>query len=78
MEQQTLSLSRVGYVLDMQTSSCRSDWVQEVLNSYSNDPDMQQMMQQLAIQSPDEKGFSLEQSLVKFKGRLVIGNNFAL
>jgi hypothetical protein len=37
-----------------------------------------ELLQQLAIQSPDSKGHSLHQGLIKFKGRLVIGNNLAL
>jgi hypothetical protein len=70
------ALSRVGYL--METSVCQPAWVQEVVNSYTTDPDMIELLQQLAIQSPDSKGHSLHQGLIKFKGRLVIGNNLAL
>jgi hypothetical protein len=63
----------------METSICQPAWVQEVLNSYITDRDMTaELLQQLAIQSPDSKGHSLHQGLIKFKGRLVIGNNLAL
>lgn len=73
------SLSRVGHLLEIQTaSSCRPEWVTEVLDTYTTDPDMQILLQQLALHSPNEKGYSLEQGLIKFKGRLVIGNNLAM
>jgi hypothetical protein len=73
------SLSRVGHLMEIQTaSSCRPDWVTEVLNSYNTDTEMQQLLQQLAVHSPDEKGYSLEHGLIKFNGRLVIGSNLAL
>jgi hypothetical protein len=32
----------------------------------------------LAVQSPNAKGYYLEQGLIKYKGRLVIGDNLAL
>jgi hypothetical protein len=73
------SLSRVGHLLEVQSvSSCRPDWVMEVQNSYNNDADMQQLLQQLTIASPDTKGFTLDNGLIKYKGRLVIGDNLAL
>jgi hypothetical protein len=70
------SLSRVGHLLEI--STCQPAWIQEVLNSYTTDSDMQILIQQLAIHSPDDKGFSLHHGLVKYKGRLVIGENLAL
>ena len=39
---------------------------------------MSELLQQLAIHSPDAKGFSLEHGLIKYKGRIVIGANLAL
>jgi hypothetical protein len=73
------SLSRVGHLLDIQTvSSCQPDWIIEVRNSYTNNVEMQQLLQQLTIASPDAKGFALEHGLIKYKGRLVIGDNLAL
>jgi hypothetical protein len=60
------SLSRVGHLLEVQSvSSCRSDWVMEVQNSYNNDANMQQLLQQLTITSPDTKGFALDNGLIK-------------
>jgi hypothetical protein len=39
---------------------------------------MQQLLQQLTVASPDAKGFALEHGLIKYKGRLIIGDNLAL
>lgn len=73
------SLSRVGHLMETNAlSACRPDWVQEVLNTYTTDATMTTLLQQLLIRSPDEKGYSLEHGLIKYKGRLVIGENLAL
>jgi hypothetical protein len=72
------SLSRVGHLLATQVSSCRPDWLKEVLNSYTTDAAMTALLQELAVLSPNAKGFSLENGLIKYKGRLVIGSNLAL
>lgn len=58
-------------------SAVKPVWVQEVLNSYATDP-QQQMLTKLAIASPDEAGYSLDQGLIKHKGNVWIGQNSAL
>jgi hypothetical protein len=35
-------------------------------------------MQELTVQSPNEKGYALHQGLITYKGRLFIGDNLAL
>jgi len=72
------SLSRVGHLLEIQTSSCRPDWLQEVLNSYATDPAMTTLLQELAIHSPNGRGYSLENGIIKYHDRMVIGENLAL
>jgi hypothetical protein len=69
------SLSQVGHLLATQVSSCRPDWLQEVLNSYTTEAAMTALLQELAVLSPNAKGFSLKHGLIKYKGRLVIGSN---
>lgn len=53
-------------------------WLQEVLNSYATDAHAQHLLTQLALQSPDDQGFSLHQGLIRHKGRVWIANNSAL
>jgi hypothetical protein len=49
-----------------------------VINSYSIDPDAQQLIQELVVVSPNGKGYSLHDGIIKFKGKLWVGNNSAL
>jgi hypothetical protein len=49
-----------------------------VLNTYATDPQAQQLLQQLAISSPNTAGYSLENGLIRYKGNVWIGNNSAL
>jgi hypothetical protein len=73
------SLSRVGHLLATTlVSSCQPDWVQEVTNTYATDKMASELLQQLAVVSPNEKGFYLEQGLIKHKGRIYIGDNLSL
>jgi hypothetical protein len=75
----TDALSRVAQMLAAQAVSVlQPQWIQEVLNSYATDPQAQELLTQLAIQSPNEKGFSLDNGLIR-KGNLIwIGSNLAL
>ena len=46
--------------------------------TYATDPQAQQLLQQLALSSPNEQGFSLEKGLIWSKGKIWIGQNSAL
>jgi hypothetical protein len=73
------SLSRVGQVLEAQTiSSCKPDWIQEILNSYTTDANASAIMQELAVHSPSDQGYALHQGLIYYKDRIFIGANMAL
>ena len=73
------ALSRVAHLFTLQAVSVvQPAWVQEVLNSYATDPQAQQLLQQLALSSPNEQGFSLEKGLIWSKGKIWIGQNSAL
>jgi hypothetical protein len=55
------SLSRVGHLLNMvSVSACQPQWIQELLNAYASDARAQELLAQLALQSPDDHGYSLE------------------
>lgn len=73
------ALSRVAHLFAIKAVSViQPQWLQEVLNSYSTDPQAQQMLAQLAIDNPDDKGYSLDQGLIRHSGLIWIGNNSAL
>jgi hypothetical protein len=64
------ALSRVGqHFQSSVVSVVLPIWIQEVLNSYSVDPNAQKLLQQLVVHSPDENGYSLHDGMIMFKGR---------
>lgn len=68
------ALSRVCHLLALNALSvCHPQWTQEVLNSYITDTEAQALLTQLAVSSPDENGYALQQGLIRFHGRLWIG-----
>ena len=73
------SLSRVGHLFTVTaTSTCQPSWIQEVCNSYRTDAKARGLLQALTICSPDTHGHELDRGMIKYKGRLWIGNNAAL
>jgi hypothetical protein len=53
-------------------------WIQEVLNSYAMDPLAQELVQELAITTPNTKGYSLAEGLIIYKKKIWVGNNSTL
>jgi hypothetical protein len=73
------ALSRVGHLLTANALSiCQPEWLQEVMNSYTTDAAAQRLLAQLAISSPDADGYSLNQGVIRYQGRLWIGENTSL
>jgi hypothetical protein len=73
------ALSRVGHLLTANALSAGQPlWMQEVANLYATDPDAQALLTKLAIHSPDEEGYELQQGIIRVRGRLWIGANTAL
>lgn len=73
------ALSRVAHLMSLQAVSVlQPQWVQEILNSYATDPQAQQLLSQLALHSPDDKGYSLDQGLIRHHVLIWIGHNIAL
>jgi hypothetical protein len=73
------ALSRIGHLMTIQAcSTVQPAWMQEILNSYTTDPDAQKRLQQLALSSPDEHGYELAHGVIRFNGRIWIGANSAL
>jgi len=73
------ALSRVGHLLAIQAvSTMQPIWIQELLNSYATDPKAQQLLTQLAIASPNAKGYSLDRGVIRFKNKLWVAQNSAL
>jgi hypothetical protein len=73
------ALSRVGHLMCLQAvSEVQPLWVQEIVNSYVTDVEVQALLATLCIQSPDEQGYSLPKGVIR-KGSLIwVGNNSAM
>jgi hypothetical protein len=53
-------------------------WVQEVINSYHTDAEALKLLQELVVVSPNSDGYSLVEGVIRYKGKIWIGDNFAL
>jgi hypothetical protein len=49
-----------------------------VVNTYHNDTATSTLLQELAVHSPNEQGYSLTDGVIRFKGKIWIGKNSAL
>lgn len=69
----------MGHLLSLDAiSTICPDWLQEVVHSYEQDAASITLLQELAVQSPNARGFTLDQDIIKYKTRMVIGVNLAL
>lgn len=59
-------------------SSVKRLWIQEVTNSYVTDTKAQELLRQLAIKSPNEQGFSVQQGIIRLGDQVLVGANSAL
>jgi hypothetical protein len=53
-------------------------WVHDILNSYSVDADAQRLLQELAMVSKNDPGFSLLDGIIRFKGKIWVDANTAI
>lgn len=73
------ALSRLPHLFALQAVSLlKPDWIQEVTNSYLTNPRAQELLQQLAIKSPDSIGYSLDNGIIRYKNKIWIAQNSAL
>lgn len=49
--------------------------MQEVLNSYATNAHAQLLLTQLALHSPDSNAYTLEDGIIRHRGRMWIGHN---
>lgn len=51
-------------------STLRPAWMDEVLDSYHNDPQAQELLTRLALASDDEKHYTMHDGIIRYKNRL--------
>jgi hypothetical protein len=70
------ALSRVAIHLNAVTAVVPI-WVQEVINTYHSDTAVVTLLQELAVHSPNDQGYSLIDGVIMSKGKIWIGQNSA-
>ena len=50
-------------------------WLQEVTTSYHSDKNCSKLLQELALDPQSNPGFSLQSGILRYKGRIYIGEN---
>ena len=51
------------------------DWVKDIVGSYANTEWLQRLLPQLAVHPNDQQRYTLSNGVVRFKGRIVMGND---
>jgi hypothetical protein len=71
------SLSRIGHVFHA-ISVVQPTWMQEVVNSYVVDPTAQQLLRELAVSGHNAQGYTMQDGLIYFHGKVWVGANVGL
>ena len=50
-------------------------WIQKLQDGYFEDPDDKQLLTELTLTGSNPKGYTLQDGVIRFKGRVWIGNN---
>lgn len=58
-------------------SECTPAWIQKLQEAYTDHPEDKQLFTALSVIGKDEKGFSLQDGVICFKGRVWIGHTLA-
>ncbi|WVZ54417.1 hypothetical protein U9M48_005213 [Paspalum notatum var. saurae] len=56
-------------------SECVPAWVQQLQLGYEDDPQAKQLLTELSVYPSNSQGFSLVDGILRFKGRVWVGNN---
>lgn len=73
------ALSRVAHSIEFYAISVSTPvWIQEVIKSYELDPQSRKLLQELAFNSPNSQGFTLQNGLIYRHQQLVVGQNIGL
>ena len=73
------ALSRVKYaLLALGSSTAIPTWIAEVVNSYKGDTKCSDLLAKLAIDPAAQPPYTLTSGVLRYKGKILIGNNSAL
>jgi len=72
----TYALSRCEWPNSVNAiSKCIPSWTQRLQEGYSDDETAQKLLTELAVTQENQQGYSLKNGVIRFKGRLWVGNN---
>jgi hypothetical protein len=71
-----VALSRQDQPEQMQAmSTCRPKWLEIIVEGYQKDPDAKQLLTELSITGSNDKGFQLQDGVIKYKDRVWLSNH---
>ena len=59
-------------------TSCQPSWLDDVLSSYNCNPQAQKLLEQLAIREDPKGRFTLQNGILRFRGRIWLGGSTAI
>jgi hypothetical protein len=72
------ALSRYDWSQELNAiSECVPTWIQRLKEGYDEDPAAKQLLTELAVSSDNQKGYSLQDGVIRYQGRIWVGNNSA-
>lgn len=57
---------------------CQPAWIEDIVASYNSNPQALRLLEQLALRDDPKGRFSLQQGLIRFRGRIWLGGSIAL
>ena len=59
----------------MVVSAAEPSWLHVSTDGYEEDPETKKLWAELSLTPTNDRGFSLEQGVIRFKGRIWVGRN---
>ena len=56
-------------------STSKPKWLEIIVEAYQKDPPTKQLLTELSLTQSNDKGFSLQDGLIKYKGKIWLGNH---
>ena len=69
------ALSRCASNEVLAVSECVPSWLHKLTESYSEYPEDKELLKELAVNTNNEKGYSLQDGVIKYKDRIWVGHN---
>jgi hypothetical protein len=69
------ALSRCPMATVCALSTCTPAWLENLVQGYDTDPQAQKLLVELALQYENNRGYSLTDGVIRYKGRVWLANN---